>query len=112
MKTRVSGAFASLALCLLVLGAAPQEKKKQILFFTKSAGFEHDQIKKKGDEPSAAEKVLRELAHKNNWEITETKDGGIFTRETASRPSATRTTPTCSCSAASSSATASSRRRA
>ncbi len=81
MKTKLPGAFVSLTLCLLALGAAPQEKKKQILFFTKSAGFEHDQIKKKGDEPSPAEKVLRELAQKNNWEVTHTKDGGIFTRE-------------------------------
>src|SRR5215204_4208770 len=74
---------AILTLCVLALGlgAAPQEKKKQILFFTKSAGFEHSVIKKKGDEPSHAEKILAELAKKNNWEVTHTKDGGVFTKE-------------------------------
>jgi len=73
---------ALLILAVLVLvAAAPQEKKKQILFFTKSAGFEHSVIKKKGDEPSHAEKILGELAKKNNWEVTHTKDGGVFTRE-------------------------------
>ena len=68
-------------LVALALGASPQEGKKKILFFTKSSGFEHSVIKKKGDEPSHAEKVLAELAKKNNWEITHTKDGGVFTKE-------------------------------
>lgn len=70
-----------LAVLALSLGAAPEDGKKRILFFTKSSGFEHSAIKKKGDEPSHAEKILGELAKKNNWEITHTKDGGIFTRE-------------------------------
>ena len=48
MKTRLIAALAALVL----VAAAPQDKKKQILFFTKSAGFEHSVIKKKGDEPS------------------------------------------------------------
>ena len=66
----------------LSLGAAGQDKpKKKLLFFTKSSGFEHSVIKKKGDEPSHAEKVLAELAKKNNWEITHTKDGSVFTKE-------------------------------
>jgi hypothetical protein len=77
MKTRLIAALA----VLVLVAAAPQDKKKQILFFTKSAGFEHSVIKKKGDEPSHAEKVLAELAKKNNWEVTHTKDGGIFTKE-------------------------------
>jgi len=77
MKTRLIAVLA----VLVLVAAAPQDKKKQILFFTKSSGFEHSVIKKKGDAPSHAEKVLRELAAKNNWEVTETKDGGIFTKE-------------------------------
>lgn len=76
---------AILGVLLLSLGAVPQEKKKQILFFTKSAGFEHSAIKKKGDELSHAEKILGELAKKNNWEVTHTKDGGVFTQENLSR---------------------------
>lgn len=71
----------ALVLVALSLAAAPQEGKKKILFFTKSAGFEHSVIKKKGEEPSHAEKILGELAKKNNWEVTHTKDGGVFTKE-------------------------------
>ena len=61
--------------------AGKQERKKQILFFTKSSGFEHDPIKKKGDTPGLAERVLLELAKKNNWEISQTKDGSVFKKE-------------------------------
>jgi hypothetical protein len=38
-------------------------------------------IKRPGEEPSHAGKVLGELAAKNGWELTETKDGRIFTKE-------------------------------
>lgn len=54
---------------------------KKILFFSKSSGFEHSVIKKTNGEPSHAEKVLTELAAKNNWQFTFTKDGRIFTPE-------------------------------
>jgi uncharacterized protein len=67
-----------LALCAS-LGA--QDRKKRILFFTKSSGFEHSVIKRAGDVPSHAGKTLLELAGKNGWEVVETKDGGIFTPE-------------------------------
>ena len=69
----------AIVLLALTLGAAPQDAKKKILFFTKSSGFEHSAIKKKGEEPSHAEKILAELAKKNNWDVTHTKDGGVFT---------------------------------
>lgn len=55
---------------------------KRILFFTKSSGFEHSVIAKSGGEPSHAEKVLTELGHTRAWEVTHTKDGRVFTRET------------------------------
>lgn len=78
MKTRLIAALA----VLVLVAAAPQEKKKQILFFTKSAGFEHSAIKPAKDGgPSHAEKILGELAKKNHWEVTHTKDGGVFTKE-------------------------------
>jgi len=62
---------------------SPQADKspKKILFFSKSSGFEHDMIKVKDGQPSAAEKILTELAQKNNWEFTFTKDGSLFTPE-------------------------------
>lgn len=60
-----------------VAHATPQ--KKRILFFTKSSGFEHGVIKRKGDELSLAEKTLTELGARNNFEVTCSKDGSLFT---------------------------------
>jgi hypothetical protein len=61
-------------------GAAPQDsRKKRVLFFTKSSGFEHSVIKRPGEEPSHAEKVLLELSKRHSWEVTHTKDGRLFT---------------------------------
>lgn len=74
------------SLGLLVLGlasatvaSAKPGKKRQLLFFTKSSGFEHSTIRVKDGQPSPAEKVLRELGEKNGFEITHTKDGSVFT---------------------------------
>jgi type 1 glutamine amidotransferase len=60
---------------------SPQSQTKKILFFSKSSGFEHDMIKKKGDQPSKAEKILLQLGQANNIEFTFSKDGRIFTPE-------------------------------
>ncbi|MDQ6631705.1 MAG: ThuA domain-containing protein [Verrucomicrobiota bacterium] len=54
---------------------------KRILFFSKSAGFEHSAIKKTNEQPSFVEKVLQEIGGKNNFEFTFTKDGTVFTPE-------------------------------
>src|SRR5438874_12953132 len=52
--------------------------KHKILFFTKSSGFEHSVISWKKEKPSWAEKVLLEMAPKNQWEFTFSKDGSLF----------------------------------
>ena len=52
--------------------------KKRVLFFTKSSGFEHQVIKVVNGEPSIAEKALREIAAKHDFELTASKDGRIF----------------------------------
>ena len=76
----------ALLLMVLCLGASAQEgKSRKILFFTKSAGFEHSVIKKPGEAPSHAEKVLMELAKKNGWEVTHSKDGSLFTKESIAK---------------------------
>ena len=62
----------------LLAATAPRRK---ILFFTKSSGFEHDVISYKKGQPSFAEKVLTDLAAKNNWEFTFSKDGSLFSPE-------------------------------
>ena len=54
------------------------EKKKSVLLFTKSSGFEHDVIKTPNGQPSIVENVLRDLGKKHGFEVTATKDGRIF----------------------------------
>ena len=62
-----------------VLAAAPAPKK--ILFFSKSAGFEHSVIKEPAGQPSFVEGVLRELGARDGIDFTFTKDGRVFTAE-------------------------------
>ena len=54
------------------------EKKKSVLLFTKSSGFEHSVIKVVNGQPSIAENALREIAAKHNFDLTASKDGRIF----------------------------------
>ena len=54
---------------------------QKIRFFTKSQRSEHSVIKREGDKPSFAEKILAGLAKTNHWEIETSKDGRIFTAE-------------------------------
>jgi type 1 glutamine amidotransferase len=77
-------AFLATSLLISLSGCAssPASKgPKKILFFSKSSGFEHSSIKHKPGELSHAEKVLKEIGEKNNFEFTFTKDGGVFTPE-------------------------------
>jgi type 1 glutamine amidotransferase len=62
-------------------GETATAARKHILFFTKSQRSEHSVIKRGGDQPSFAEKVLAEMAAKNAWDVTTSKDGSIFTTE-------------------------------
>lgn len=68
---------------LLTLTAAWAEDAKpaKILFFTKSARFEHAVIAQKDGQPSFAEKILAGMGAKGNFTITTTKDGGAMTPE-------------------------------
>ncbi len=60
---------------------AADKPKRKILFFTKSAGFEHSSIKRNGDQPSHADKVLMDLGKEHNFEVVATKDGRIFDKD-------------------------------
>ena len=75
-------AIVSLAGCTT---ASQTKAPKRILFFSKSSGFEHPSIKHKEGELSHAEKVLKELGEKNNFDFTFTKDGRVFTPENIAR---------------------------
>ncbi len=60
------------------LFAAEQGATKKVLFFTKSSGFQHSAIARKGDEPAHAEKILKEAGEKHGFEVTCSKDGRLF----------------------------------
>ncbi|MEO5804161.1 MAG: ThuA domain-containing protein [Verrucomicrobiota bacterium] len=83
MNSEFAKPICSLALFLLfalpIENLRAEAKSKRILFFSKSSGFEHSVIKKSGEEPSHAEKILTEIGAKNNIEFTFTKNGLVFT---------------------------------
>jgi hypothetical protein len=69
---------------LLALGSAAmaQAADAKILFFTKSAGFEHPAIKPgKDGGPGTAEIALTAIGKNDHFTLTTTKDGGVFTAE-------------------------------
>lgn len=79
-----SGAVAvGLGLSAFPLGwvADAQQKRRKLLCFTKSAGFEHSVVKREGDNLSYAERILVDLGKKNGFDVTATKDGRVFTPE-------------------------------
>jgi type 1 glutamine amidotransferase len=58
--------------------AAPQGPAKKVLFFTKSSGFQHSVIARKGDAPAMAEKILTEIGKEHGFEVVASKDGRMF----------------------------------
>lgn len=63
----------------LAAGAAiPENKTTKVLYFTRSAGFEHSVVRRQGSAPSYSEKVLAELGRRAGFEFECTKDGRVF----------------------------------
>ena len=58
--------------------AAPDGPKKKVLFFTKSSGFQHSVITRKGGELSHAERILTEIGKEHGYEVVASKDGRLF----------------------------------
>ena len=67
-------ATAGLALPKRLLGA----KKKSLLVFTKSSGWEHDVVKRTEGRPSIVEAAITTLGQQHGFEVTTSKDGQIF----------------------------------
>ena len=53
-------------------------KKKSVLVFTKSSGWEHDVVKRVGGKLSIVEQAITSLGSKQGFDVTPTKDGGVF----------------------------------
>lgn len=60
---------------------AAEGPKRRILMFTKSSGFEHPGIKITDGQPGYAIKTLTDLGAAHGFEVTQTKDGTVFTPE-------------------------------
>src|SRR5438552_8122942 len=54
------------------------ERKRTILFFSKSAGFEHNAVKRIGGRYSLAERTLVEIGRRQGIDVVATKDGRVF----------------------------------
>jgi type 1 glutamine amidotransferase len=79
LSVRVLASF--LAAASLGLAADPVPPMKKVLFFSRSAGFEHGVISYKNGRPSFAEKILAKLAPEHGLAFTFSKDGSLFTPE-------------------------------
>jgi type 1 glutamine amidotransferase len=78
---RTSGAAAlALGLSRFPLGwvAAADSPKRHILMYTRSEGFQHDCVRRKGGKPSLAETIVTDLGKQHNFEVTCEKDGRVF----------------------------------
>jgi uncharacterized protein len=60
---------------------AADDKPKKLLFYTKSAGFEHSVVKRDGDQPAFAERIMTEFGKKHGFDVTCSKDGRIFDKD-------------------------------
>ncbi len=61
-----------------VLAAPRRAAAKKVLFFTKSSGFQHSVIARKGESPALAERVLSEIGKEHGFEVVASKDGRLF----------------------------------
>ncbi len=83
MKRRemlVSSGAALLGLSAFPFGLtrAADAPKQKVLYFTRSAGFEHPVVARKGGKLSFSEEKFTEMCAKHNVEVVCTKDGGVF----------------------------------
>lgn len=59
------------------LGATARAPKK-ILYFTKSSGFQHSVVARKGEAPAHSEKILADIGKEHGFEVVASKDGRLF----------------------------------
>lgn len=57
---------------------APATNRRKVLYFTRSAGFEHSVVRRQGAHLSHSERLLIEMGRKGGYEIECTKDGRAF----------------------------------
>jgi len=70
-----------LALSLSTSHAEEAHPLRRLLFFHRSAGFQHSVIEEKEGRPCYAETILLPICKKHHWDLVSTKNGEIFTPE-------------------------------
>jgi hypothetical protein len=55
-----------------------EKKRHKVLYFTRSAGFEHPPVIRNGDELSVSEKLLTKWGKKAGLDVVCSKDGAVF----------------------------------
>ncbi|MHC4431114.1 MAG: ThuA domain-containing protein [Planctomycetota bacterium] len=76
---RTAGAVAVAASAFPMQWVSASEKNKQkVLYFSRSAGFEHGAVKVIDGRPSISDRILTELGKRHGFEVTCTKDGRVF----------------------------------
>jgi uncharacterized protein len=83
MKRRemlLAGSAAVLGLSAFPFGwaAAAEKKKQKLLYFTRSAGYEHPPVALKGKKMSTSDKMLAEWGQQAGFEVVCSKDGALF----------------------------------
>lgn len=82
MKRRdlLLAAGAALSLSPFPLGWAADAagKRRKLLMFTRSQGFQHSACKRTGDELGYNERVVTELGKRHDFDVVATKDGRVF----------------------------------
>ena len=58
--------------------AAADSKKQKVLYFTRSAGYEHSVVRRQGKQLSHSEKIMVEMGKEHDVEVVCTKDGRVF----------------------------------
>jgi type 1 glutamine amidotransferase len=61
-----------------LLAAARGQARPKLLYFTRSAGFEHSVVKRSGGQLSHSERVLTEIMARDGIDVECTKDGRVF----------------------------------
>lgn len=75
-------AVAALSWLSLMLSTSwADDGQPRILFYHRSAGYEHSVVKAQDGQPCFAERILRPICDRHHWELVSTKDGDVFTPE-------------------------------
>ena len=77
-RRRFLGASAIAAATLTLPKSVLAAKKKSLLVFTKSSGFEHTVVKEIDGRPSIVDVAVKTLGEEHGFEVTTSKDGQIF----------------------------------